>query len=130
MPQERTLMTIWLKASAAALGLCALTVAATLPVSAVVALQPGTASSVATESLITAVAVKKKKARRPHLYVYGPRRYAPYGYSPGWGGPDTVGSLGYDGYGYGYNRFSGQQYQSCVEDLGYGRVRPCDAGRR
>jgi hypothetical protein len=45
-------------------------------------------------------------------------------------GPDTVGSLGYDGRGYGYNRFSGQVYQSCMEDLGYGRVRPCDAGGR
>jgi hypothetical protein len=43
-------------------------------------------------------------------------------------GLDTVGSLGYDGRGHGYNRFSGQVYQSCVEDLGYGRVRPCDAG--
>jgi hypothetical protein len=43
-------------------------------------------------------------------------------------GPDTIGSVGYDGRGYGYNRFSGQVYQSCVEDLGYGRVRPCDAG--
>jgi hypothetical protein len=40
-------------------------------------------------------------------------------------GPDTI---GYDGRGYGYNRFSGQAYQSCMEDLGYGRVRPCDAG--
>jgi hypothetical protein len=28
---------------------------------------------------------------------------------------DTVGSLGYDGRGYGYNRFSGQVYQSCVD---------------
>jgi hypothetical protein len=45
-------------------------------------------------------------------------------------GPDTVGSLGYDGRGFGYNRFSGQVYQSCVEDLGYGRVRPCDSGGR
>jgi hypothetical protein len=45
-------------------------------------------------------------------------------------GPDNVGSLGYDGRGYGYNRYSGQVYQSCMEDLGYGRVRPCDAGGR
>lgn len=45
-------------------------------------------------------------------------------------GPDTIGSVGYDGRGYGYNRFSGQVYQSCMEDLGYGRVRPCDAGGR
>lgn len=47
----------------------------------------------------------------------------------GWG-RDTVGSLGYDGHYYAYNRFSGQRYRSCVEDLGYGRVGPCDAGRR
>lgn len=43
---------------------------------------------------------------------------------------DTVGSLGFDGYGYAYNRFSGQRYMSCVFDEGYGRVRPCDAGSR
>ena len=41
---------------------------------------------------------------------------------------DTVGSLGQDGAGYGFNRFSGQRYQSCVFDEGYGRTRPCDAG--
>ena len=39
------------------------------------------------------------------------------------------GSLRYDGYGYAYNRYSGQRYQTCVFDEGYGRVRPCDAGR-
>jgi hypothetical protein len=49
----------------------------------------------------------------------------PYGWSR-----DNVGSLGYDGRYYAYNRFSGQRYGSCVEDLGYGRVRPCDAGQR
>ena len=41
---------------------------------------------------------------------------------------DTVGSLGQDGVGYGFNRFSGQRYYSCVFDEGYGRTRPCDAG--
>lgn len=41
---------------------------------------------------------------------------------------DNVGSIAYDGYGYGYNRFSGQRYMSCMVDLGYGRVEPCDAG--
>jgi hypothetical protein len=47
----------------------------------------------------------------------------------GWGS-DDVGSLGYDGRSYAHNRFSGQRYRSCVEDLGYGRVRSCDAGQR
>jgi hypothetical protein len=60
------------------------------------------------------------------------REYGSGGYGSGqaWPGPDTIGSVGHDGRGYGYNRFSGQVYQSCMEDLGYGRVRPCDAGGR
>ena len=41
---------------------------------------------------------------------------------------DTVGSLGQDGVGYGFNRFSGQRYYNCTLDEGYGRTRPCDAG--
>jgi hypothetical protein len=49
-----------------------------------------------------------------------------YGWGPQPG--DTIGSLGHDSRGNSYNRFSGQVYQSCMEDLGYGRVRPCDAG--
>jgi hypothetical protein len=43
---------------------------------------------------------------------------------------DNVGSTGYDGSPYGYNRYSGQRNQSCVFDEGYGRTRPCDAGGR
>jgi hypothetical protein len=123
-------MTSWFKASAAALGLSVVAAAAAIPVSAAPA-PPQTAliGPAAADNLLTPAAVRKKK-RRPHLYVYGPRRYPREAYGPAWQGPDTVGSLGQDGYGYAYNRFSGQRYQSCVEDLGYGRVRPCDAGRR
>jgi hypothetical protein len=45
-----------------------------------------------------------------------------------WLGHDTVGSIHYGGRGYGYNRVSGQPYQKCMEDLGYGRTEPCDGG--
>jgi hypothetical protein len=51
-----------------------------------------------------------------------------YGSGRAWQAPDSIGSIGYDGRGLGYNRFSGQVYQSCMEDLSYGRVRTCDAG--
>ncbi|HEY0439886.1 MAG TPA: hypothetical protein VGD36_07400 [Xanthobacteraceae bacterium] len=79
--------------------------------------------------------VSEVRHRRGHrARVVAPRRHraAPgyYGYGgPQYGGPDTVGSLGYTPDGYAYNRFSGQRYQTCMLDEGYGRVRPCDAGR-
>jgi hypothetical protein len=41
---------------------------------------------------------------------------------------DTVGSIAYDGHGYGYNRITGERYVKCMFDEGYGRVEPCDAG--
>jgi hypothetical protein len=69
--------------------------------------------------LATAAHSPRRAKPRRHVRRYGAPRYA-Y--------PDTVGSLGFDGYGYAYNRFSGQRYMSCVTDEGYGRVRPCDAG--
>jgi len=85
----------------------------------------------------TPIAARKKKHRRQT--VHSRSRQAPRAYRQsdrGWRGPayergpayDNVGSVGQDGYGYGYNRFSGQRYQSCVFDEGYGRTRPCDAG--
>lgn len=62
---------------------------------------------------------------------YGDRGYYSYGGGRGYyRGGDNVGSLGYDGRGYGYNRFSGQRYNYCVFDEGYGRVTPCDSGGR
>jgi hypothetical protein len=103
----------------AALALGTLCPAAAAPVAplAGVSAGPGTAA--------IQVASRKKnrhKYRHTHRRSYGSdRAYAPQGY-------DNVGSVGQDGYGYGYNRFSGQRYQSCVFDEGYGRTRPCDAG--
>jgi hypothetical protein len=41
---------------------------------------------------------------------------------------DTIGSIAYDGHGFGYNRITGERYYKCMYDQGYGRVRPCDAG--
>lgn len=70
------------------------------------------------------VASRKKHRhnyRHTHRRSHGERVYGSQGY-------DNVGSVGQDGRGYGYNRFSGQRYQSCVTDEGYGRTRPCDAG--
>lgn len=66
----------------------------------------------------------RARAVAPRHYGPGPGYYGGY-----YGGPDTVGSLTYGPGGYAYNRFSGQRYQTCVFDEGYGRVRPCDAGR-
>jgi hypothetical protein len=43
-------------------------------------------------------------------------------------GVDTVGSIVYDGHGFGYNRITGERYAKCMFDEGYGRVLPCDAG--
>ena len=116
------------KTAAAAFGLsAAILAAAAVPASAA---PVGPASAVLKAAVaddIVSVATKKKakKVRRGggDYYYYGD-------YEPWYGGYDTVGSLGQDGWGYGYNRFSGQRYSACVEDLGYGRVRPCDAGRR
>jgi hypothetical protein len=114
-----------LKIAVAALGLSAAVVAtvAAVPASAG-PVSPGSAvlKSAVTDDVVT-VASKKKKTSKWHGGGY-------YNAAPGFGGPDTVGSLGFDGQYYAYNRFSGQRYYSCVEDLGYGRVRPCDAGRR
>ena len=118
-----------LTASAAVLGIFVLLPGA-VPATALPAAWQAAPSAPAGDGHLLPAAAKKKKARRPHVYVYGPRRARAYDDGPGWYGPDNVGSLGQDGWGYGYNRFSGQRYQSCVEDLGYGRVRPCDAGRR
>jgi hypothetical protein len=82
-------------------------------------------AAVADDIVSVATKGKKKKVRR------GPGPYYDYYDDGSWyGGVDTIGSVGHDGWGYGYNRFSGQRYFACVEDLGYGRVRPCDAGRR
>jgi hypothetical protein len=43
-------------------------------------------------------------------------------------GYDNVGSIVSDGHGGSYNRVTGERYFKCMEDEGYGRVRPCDAG--
>jgi hypothetical protein len=43
---------------------------------------------------------------------------------------DNVGSIYRGGHGYGHNRFTGERYHKCMEDLGYGRAEPCDAGGR
>jgi hypothetical protein len=67
---------------------------------------------------------RARKAKRAYRHA---RRVGPvYGAAPLY--YDDVGSIGHDGYGYGYNRFSGQRYFSCQIDEGYGRTRPCDAG--
>lgn len=112
-----------------ALSFAALTAGASSPAAAapVVAGAAGLQAAVADNSVIT---VRSERKARKHRYHHVYRQYwqGPQAYSYGWQGPDTVGSLGYDGYGYAYNRFSGQRYQSCVFDEGYGRTRPCDAG--
>jgi hypothetical protein len=103
------------KAVTAACGLC---------VAAVALAGPGVAATIpsSTVALKAAVADPATPAQAT--------RNAWRGSPPFRQGQDNVGSLGYDGRGFGYNRFSGQVYQSCVEDLGYGRVRPCDSGGR
>jgi hypothetical protein len=105
-----------------ATALCALW-AAVLPIA------PSAAAAVpsSTAALKTAVADDVTLAQAARRAWPG---YPSAGYGTGQveQSPDTIGSLGYDGRGHSYNRFSGQVYQSCVEDLGYGRVRPCDAG--
>jgi hypothetical protein len=114
----------YLKLAAAAFGLSAavLAIMAAVPASAAPAANAAVLKAAVADDLVSVAAKKKtKKWRRGYYYDDAGAWY---------GGPDTVGSVGYDGWGYGYNRFSGQRYSSCVEDLGYGRVRPCDAGRR
>ena len=114
-----------LKTAAAAFGLSAavLAAAAVAASAAPVASNSVVLKAAVADDLVTVAAKKKAKRLRPadHYYVDA---------APWFGGPDTIGSLGYDGRYYAYNRFSGQRYSACVEDLGYGRVRPCDAGRR
>lgn len=117
----------------------ALALALALPAGAA-ALPSGTAAMKAAAPA-QATAAKYRRGHRARVVVrrYGPPAgyYAPapgyYAPAPGYyahfGGPDTVGSLTYTWDGYAYNRFSGQRYQTCVFDEGYGRVRPCDAGR-
>lgn len=113
-----------------ALGLAAFAAGTALPAAAAPLLS-GTAGlqAAAGSNVITVRAERKARKHKRHHQVHRQQwQGGPQGYSYGWQGPDTVGSLGYDGYGYAYNRFSGQRYQSCVFDEGYGRTRPCDAG--
>jgi hypothetical protein len=114
-----------LKTAAAMLGLsAAVLTAATVPTfAAPVASNSVVLKTAVADGLVNVAAKKKTKRVRGAGHYYGD-------VAPWFGRPDTVGSLGYDGVYYAYNRFSGQRYFSCVEDLGYGRVRPCDAGRR
>jgi hypothetical protein len=84
-------------------------------------------ASAASDTAAIQVAQKKHRHYRHRRHRAGGGHYE---FDRGWRGRyhDNVGSVGQDGYGYGYNRFSGQRYQSCVFDEGYGRTRPCDAG--
>ena len=110
-----------LKTTAAAALLSTAVLAATVPaVAATIPSSTVTLRAAVADDVALAQATLSARQRDPW----------PENYAAGAGpvGPDTIGSVGYDGRGYGYNRFSGQEYQSCVEDLGYGRVRPCDAG--
>ena len=103
------------------------------PVSAGPVSPTGASIRSAVPVIVTDVRVQRRAGKKHRRVHHG--HVAPYGYQrhydPGPFGPgnvDTVGSLGHDGYGYAYNRFSGQRYFSCVTDEGYGRVRSC--GRR
>ena len=110
-----------------ALGFAALAAGAAYPAVAAPVLSGSAGLRVAADDGVLAVRAERKHYRhRQHVDRQQWQGSQPYAY--GWQGPDTVGSLGYDGYGYAYNRFSGQRYQSCVFDEGYGRTRPCDAG--
>jgi hypothetical protein len=115
-----------LKMAAAAFGLSAavLAGAAGIPANAAPLGSGSAALKAAVADDVVTVAAKGKRRGGPAPYYY----YDDF--NTWYGGPDTIGSLGYDGRYYAYNRFSGQRYFACVEDLGYGRVRPCDAGRR
>jgi hypothetical protein len=117
-----------------ALGFAVVTAGAAVPAVAV-PVQSGAAGlqAAVTDNSVIAVRVERKARKRLRHRHQASRQgqsgpEGPYASPNGWQGPDTVGSLGQDGYGYGYNRFSGQRYQSCVFDEGYGRTRPCDAG--
>jgi hypothetical protein len=110
-----------LKTAAAAAVLSAAVLAADLAAMATAIPSNTVALRTAVADDVTLAQVTRSARQR----ALGPENYAA---AAGPARPDTIGSLGYDGRGYGYNRFSGQVYQSCVEDLGYGRVRPCDAG--
>lgn len=102
--------------------------AAALTLAAVVAYPAAAAPASGGIAGLTALAqadvvqvAKKKKYKNNGHYRNG-------AYRRSYRDVDTVGTLGYDGIGYGYNRFSGQRYWSCMTDDGYGRARPCDAG--
>lgn len=105
-------------------GLCAGFFFAIAGTSAVAGPVPSAVQSLGmqSEAAVTTVAAKRK-VRRDR---WSGQRWA----GQRWYDRDTVGSLGYDGRGYAFNKFSGQVYYSCMLDLGYGRVRPCDAGSR
>jgi hypothetical protein len=109
-------MTTLIKASAIALGLSIFAAGAASPVSA--ASIPSQAATVSSNVEDGVIAVRETRRRSRQPTEDNTAQY----------GADTVGSIGYDGSAYGYNRVSGQRYQKCMEDLGYGRVRPCDAG--
>jgi hypothetical protein len=119
------------KTTLAALGFAAVLAAVTtVPASAAPISSAGVRDAAATIDPVTDARSERKARRHSRAYragTYG-RVHQPHEYYHGGRGPDTIGSLGYDGYGYAYNRFSGQRYQSCVFDEGYGRTRPCDAG--
>jgi len=109
------------KTAAALAVLSAAVLAATFPaVAATIPSNTATLRAAVADDVTLAQATRNARQRD-----FGPESYAA---GAGPARPDTIGSVGYDGRGYGYNRFSGQVYQSCMEDLGYGRVRPCDAG--
>lgn len=95
----------------------------------------GASLKAAVPAIVTDIGAQRRASKKHRRVYHG--HATPHGYQrpydPGPFGPgnvDTVGSLGHDGYGYAYNRFSGQRYFSCMIDEGYGRVRPCDAGGR
>jgi hypothetical protein len=110
-----------------ALGFAALAAGAALPAAAAPVLSGSAGLRAAPDDSVIAVRAERK-VRKRHRQVSRHQWQGSPPYAFGRQGPDTVGSLGYDGYGYAYNRFSGQRYQSCVFDEGYGRTRPCDAG--
>lgn len=73
---------------------------------------------------------KKKRARNTQRRQQPRAQYGhpPRGYYVRPAPVDNVGSIIYDGIGYGYNSRTGERYMSCQMDEGYGRVTPCDAG--
>jgi hypothetical protein len=81
-------------------------------------------------SLAPAVAKEHRQRRHCHHPAYVAPAPAPLAapgprIAPGY---DNVGSIVSDGHGGSYNRITGERYFKCMEDEGYGRVRPCDAG--